>query len=301
MNTAVTLICNPARPALDEAIVARAREAARSFDLAGGRMTWLCEGVAADMVFNGGADVAAVAHAVRSATDDAPIDIVVQPTDGRRKKLLVADMDSTIIEQECIDEIAEFAGKRAEIAAITERAMRGDLEFETALVERVRMLKGLPAAVLDEVFERRITMTPGAETLVRTMTRFGATTALVSGGFTFFTARVAAAAGFSMNEANVLGVAGGVLTGEVAQPIRGRAAKEEALVRIAAEKAVPLHETMAVGDGANDLAMLKRAGIGVAFRAKPQVAAAAHARIDHGDLTALLFMQGITQSEFHKK
>lgn len=300
MHTAITLICNPARPSLDEAIVARASETARAFGLMGGRTTWLCEDVAAEIAFEGAVDAGILAGAVRAALEDAPIDVVVQPLAGRRKRLLVADMDSTVIEQECIDEIADYAGKRAEIAAITGRAMRGELDFEAALIERVGMLKGMPAAVLDEVFIRRITLTPGAEILVRTMNKYGATTALVSGGFTFFTERVAAAAGFDLQEANVLDVESGVLSGAVDRPIRGRAAKEEALIRIAAEKAVSLGETMAVGDGANDLAMLKRAGIGVAFRAKPAVAAAAHARIDHGDLTALLFLQGFAQSQFQK-
>ncbi|MEQ8177732.1 MAG: phosphoserine phosphatase SerB [Amphiplicatus sp.] len=243
-------------------------------------------------------DCAPLAGRLRETLGPAPIDIVAQPLEGRRKRLLIADMDSTIIEQECIDELAEFAGKRAEISAITERAMRGELDFEAALKERVAMLKGLPESVLEETFRKRITLAPGARTLVQTMKKFGGYAALVSGGFTFFTSRVAAAAGFDFNDANTLIVKNGALTGEVGEPIRGRAAKEAALVRLAAERAIPLEETLAVGDGANDLSMLARAGLGVAYRAKPAVAAAADARIDHGDLTALLYMQGIPEAEF---
>ena len=214
------------------------------------------------------------------------------------KRLLIADMDSTIIEQECIAEIAEYAGKRAQISDITERAMRGELDFEASLKERVAMLKGLPESVLQETFDKRISLTPGAKKLVQTMKKHGAVTALVSGGFTFFTQRVAAACGFQINQANELIVENGVLTGEVKMPVLGRQAKEDALRRIAAENDIDLSQTIAVGDGANDLSMLGAAGLGVAFRAKPAVAEMADARIDHGDLTALLFLQGISKSEF---
>ncbi len=207
-------------------------------------------------------------------------------------------MDSTIIEQECIDEIADFAGRRAEISAITERAMLGELSFEAALTERVAMLKGLDVSVLEETYAKHISLTPGARTLVQTMNKFGAFTALVSGGFTFFTERIAEAAGFKSAQANELLVEGGVLTGKVRQPILGRAAKQNALLRLAGQDHLRMEETLAVGDGANDLSMLERAGLGVAFRAKPAVAEAAAARIQHGDLTALLYLQGIPQSEF---
>jgi phosphoserine phosphatase len=176
--------------------------------------------------------------------------------------------------------------------------MRGELDFEAALLERLEMLKGLPVTALGDVFEKRITLTPGARTLVRTMRKRGATTALVSGGFTYFTSRVAAAAGFDVNEANELLAAEGRLAGDVARPIRGRKAKEETLVRLSIERGIPLAETLAVGDGANDLGMLGRAGLGVAFHAKPAVAAAAGARIDHGDLTALLYLQGVAKTDF---
>ena len=293
MDKVVTLICNPADPALDEALIGRA---SARFD--GCRRVSLARGVAEDIFWSGPPDPTEARIMLSDVLGGARVDIVVQPAASRRKRLLIADMDSTIIEQECIDELAEFVGRRAEIAAITERAMRGDLDFEAALLERLEMLKGLPVTALGDVFEKRITLTPGARTLVRTMRKRGATTALVSGGFTYFTSRVAAAAGFDVNEANELLAAEGRLAGDVARPIRGRKAKEEALVRLSIERGIPLAETLAVGDGANDLGMLGRAGLGVAFRAKPAVAAAAGARIDHGDLTALLYLQGVTKTDF---
>nr|WP_234993333.1 phosphoserine phosphatase SerB [Amphiplicatus metriothermophilus] len=207
-------------------------------------------------------------------------------------------MDSTVIEQECIDELAGVAGKRAEIVAITERAMRGEVDFEGALTERLSMLAGLPEQALEQVFSDRITLTPGAGILVRTMKKFGAHTALVSGGFTYFTSRVAAAAGFDFNDANILEIENGRLTGRVAGKIQGGAAKKAALMRHAENLGLSLSETLAVGDGANDLAMLATAGLGVAFRAKPAVASAADARIEHGDLTALLYIQGYEWKDF---
>ncbi len=234
----------------------------------------------------------------KSALSDRPADINIVPAANRRKKLLIADMDSTIIEQECIDEIADYAGKRNEIADITERAMRGELDFNAALKQRVWMLKGLNETALAETFEHRISLTPGAKTLVETMKSTGAVTALVSGGFTYFTSRVAKAAGFQFTQANELLIADGALTGHVAAPILGRTAKQSALIRIAGNHDVPMEDTIAVGDGANDLSMLGRASLGVAFHAKPAVAKAADARIDHSDLTALLYLQGISQSEF---
>jgi phosphoserine phosphatase len=258
----------------------------------------LADAVAAEIVFSGAAEPQSTSERIRAALGRTPIDVVVQPAEKRRKRLLIADMDSTIIGQECIDELADYAGKKKEVAAITERAMRGELDFERALIERVAMLDGLPEQLLQETFETRISLNPGAKTLVATMKKMGAMTALVSGGFTFFTARVAAAAGFDTHQANTLLTEGGALSGDVARPILGRAAKEEALLRLARENKIPLDETLAIGDGANDLSMLSRAGLGVAFRAKPTVAAAAAARIDYGDLTALLFLQGIPSTEF---
>lgn len=298
MDIVVTLICNPAAPVVDPALAGRAREAAPE-GLRLVQMSWLSEGVACELRFAGDyADPPGLAERMRANIAPAPVDIVVQPAGGRRKRLLIADMDSTIIGQECIDELADFAGRRAEISAITERAMRGELDFEAALKARVAMLKGLPESALEETFRKRISLTPGARALVQTMKKHGARAALVSGGFTFFTSRVAEAAGFDFNDANTLLVENGALAGAVAEPIRGRAAKEAALVRLAGEHSIPLEETMAVGDGANDLAMLARAGLGVAFRAKPAVAEAADIRIDHGDLTALLYMQGYNEKDF---
>lgn len=298
MHIAITLVCNPASPELNY------QKVAQVLSVLQGRCTsvtsnLLAPDIAVDLFLKGPVTgLSNLAEDIRDALAGAPIDVVVQPAEGRRKKLLVADMDSTIIEQECIDELADFAGKRAEISAITERAMRGELDFEGALLERVAMLKGLPETVLAETYEKHITLTPGARTLVQTMNKLGGKCALVSGGFTFFTERVAATAGFAFNEANRLVIENGVLTGDVKRPIRGREAKEAALVRLAGELGLTLDETMAVGDGANDLAMLARAGAGVAFHAKPAVAESADIRIDHGDLTALLYIQGIPQTEF---
>jgi phosphoserine phosphatase len=253
-------------------------------------------GVAADIVFDGAAEGAA--ERVREALGDHPVDCIVQPLEGRRKRLLLADMDSTLIGQECIDELADFAGVRDYVAAITERAMRGEIEFESALRERVSLLKGQPAAIIDTVLAQRITLTPGARALVQTMRRDGAYAALVSGGFTQFTSRIAERLGFHENRANVLLIAGEAFSGLVAEPILGRNAKLSALKEIAGRLGLAASETMAVGDGANDLAMLGAAGLGIAFHAKPAVAAAAHARVDHGDLSALLYAQGYSRGEF---
>jgi phosphoserine phosphatase len=237
------------------------------------------------------------AEAVARETE-AAVDWCVQPAEGRRKRLLIADMDSTIINVECLDELADFAGKKAEISAITERAMRGELEFEGALRERVGMLKGLSTDALQQTYDQRVRLNPGARTMVRTMAAHGARCVLVSGGFTFFTRRVAEAAGFHANRANTLTEAGGKLTGQVHEPILGREAKLAALDEEAAALAIPLAETLAIGDGANDLAMIKASGLGVAYRAKPIVAAEAHAKVDHADLTAVLYFQGYSADEF---
>jgi phosphoserine phosphatase len=236
--------------------------------------------------------------AVAASLDGRPVDVCLQPAAARRKRLLVADMDSTIINVECLDELADFAGLKAEIAAITERAMRGELAFEGALRERVGMLKGLATEALQQAYDERVRLNPGARTLVRTMAANGARCLLVSGGFTFFTGRVADAAGFHANRANTLIEADGRLAGLVGEPILGREAKLAALLEEAAALKIPLAETLAVGDGANDLAMIEAAGLGVAYRAKPIVAAQADAKIDHADLTALLYFQGYGAAEF---
>jgi phosphoserine phosphatase len=228
-----------------------------------------------------------------------PVDVVVQQAAGRRKRLLLADMDSTMIGQECIDELADFIGERARVAAITERAMRGEIEFAPALRERVAVLAGLPAAVVEEVIAKRITLTPGGPALVRTMHRHGAYTCLVSGGFTVFTAKVGALIGFDENRGNRLIVGDdGRFAGIVAEPILGRDAKLETLQELRAKRGLDRRDTLVIGDGANDLAMIGDAGLGVAFHAKPLVAQSAAARIDHGDLTALLFAQGYRREEF---
>ena len=225
-------------------------------------------------------------------------DVCVQPSEGRRKRLLIADMDSTIIGCECIDELADFAGVKAQVAEITERAMRGELAFEGALRERVAMLKGLGLDMLQTCFDDRVRLNPGARTLVRTMAAQGARCVLVSGGFTFFTSRVMAAAGFHANRANTLGDDGAVLTGLVGEPILGREAKLTALREETAALGLTPAEALAVGDGANDLAMIEVAGLGVAYRAKPVVAEKAHAKVDHTDLTALLYFQGYRAEDF---
>ena len=243
-------------------------------------------------------DLAAVCAALRGPMADQQLDWCLQPLEGRRKRLLVADMDSTIINVECLDELADFAGLKAEISAITERAMRGELAFEGALRERVAMLKGLPVEALQTAYDERVRLNPGARTLVRTMAANGARCLLVSGGFSYFTRRVAAAAGFHAERANTLGEAAGALTGLVGEPILGREAKLAALTEEAAALGLPLSATLAIGDGANDLAMIEAAGLGIAYRAKPIVAAQADARIDHADLTALLYFQGYQRGDF---
>lgn len=226
-----------------------------------------------------------------------PIDVALVPTSHRRKRLLVADMESTIIEQECLDELAAHVGLRDRVSSITARTMRGELDFESALKERVALLKGLDASVLEDLY-RRITLVSGAETLIKTMRKNRATCALVSGGFSFFTQRIAQHLSFDMHQANTLEISAGKLTGTVGEPILGREAKLATLNRL--RDALGLHqaETMAVGDGANDLGMIKAAGLGIAYRAKPVVAAEAAVSIVHGDLTALLYLQGYRREEF---
>jgi phosphoserine phosphatase len=232
------------------------------------------------------------------AVAGTPVDWALAPVTGRRKKLLVADMDSTIIGCECLDELADFAGLKSEISAITARAMAGELAFEPALIERVSKLKGLPIQTLQRCYDERVRLNPGAETLVKTMAAHGARGVLVSGGFSFFTARVAAAAGFQANFANILIDDGKTLTGEFARPILGREAKLATLEREAAALGASPADALAIGDGANDLDMIRAAGLGVAYRAKPVVAAEAHARIAHTPLTTALFFQGYRRGEF---
>ena len=251
---------------------------------------------AAEIAFDG--DPAAALVAVREALDGIAVDVNAVPAKNRVKRLLISDMDSTIIPVECIDEIADFAGVKDRVSAITEKAMRGELDFNAALRERVGLLAGLPVETLAKTYANRISLNPGAADLVAGMKQAGALTALVSGGFTYFTERVAAACGFDRNQANTLLHADGVLTGEVADPILGREAKLDALRALTAEIGASPAEAVAVGDGANDLAMIEAAGLGVAYRAKPTVAARADARLDHSDLSAILRLQGLAAPGF---
>ncbi len=265
-----------------------------------GAPCWLDEGTAADIPFAppAGSGAPRWTHAAYAALGHAPVDVVVQPVAHRRKRLLVADMDSTIIDQECIDELADVAGLRDAVAAITERAMRGELDFAASLTARVGLLAGLDVERAARLVAARITVKAGAATLVATMRAHGAETALASGGFTLFVAPVARTVGFDRYDANTLGVVDGRLTGTLDGPVFGREAKRAVLVALRDARGLAPHDTLAVGDGANDLAMLEAAGLGVAFRAKPAVAAVARARIEHADLTALLYLQGYRRAEF---
>jgi len=287
-----TLVANPGRPVLDEALLAAAAGALADRPEA----VALSRGVAADL-FSSAGEPRQIEKDLRAALGDAPVDVIVQPAEGRRKRLFLADMDSTMIGQECIDELADYVGLKAEVSAITERAMRGEIAFEPALRERVALLKGLPVGVVDAILAERIALTPGGPELVRTMRRDGAHTCLVSGGFSLFTGPLATRIGFHEHRANRLLLDGETLSGEVAEPILGREAKLATLIELRGRLRLSPAETLAVGDGANDLAMLQEAGLGVAFRAKPAVAAAAQARIEHSDLTALLYAQGYRDEE----
>ncbi|MGB7271617.1 MAG: phosphoserine phosphatase SerB [Albidovulum sp.] len=285
-----TLLANPSHANLDRTAVESLRDA-----WGGGQAHWLNPGVAAEFAV---ADMPDNRWQVWEGLQALGIDLVVQPSENRRKKMLLADMDSTMIGQECIDELADMAGKGPRVAAITARAMNGELDFEEALIERVDLLRNLPVAVIAQVLAERITYTPGGQTLIATMKANGAYAALVSGGFTDFTKAVAGALGFDEHRANRLLASCGKLTGEVARPILGREAKVAALQDITARLGLGPADVMAVGDGANDLGMLGLAGAGVALHAKPSVAAECDIRINHGDLTALLYIQGYSISDF---
>lgn len=318
----VTLVAGEGQP-LTEAMVATAARAVRAQDA-----RWLAPGAACDLLFTvdsgtelqslnpfyllrraiagaldaGGRGWALVPfeaqwRALAGVIGSAPVDFIMQPLEGRRKKLLISDMDSTMITVECIDELADFVGKKAEVAAITERAMNGELPFEAALTERVRLLAGLPEATLAECYATRVRLMPGAGALVAAMRASGAYCLLVSGGFTYFTARVREELGFHEDRANVLEVKNGILTGEVTAPILGKEAKLAALRETCAGLSISPQEALAVGDGANDLPMLLAAGLGVAYRAKPNVQRQCWARLNHSDLSGLVWAMGFTQEE----
>jgi phosphoserine phosphatase len=297
MRLSVTLVSSPQTAALTDARLRAAAQAVRAASGTEPASRWLKPNVAADLLVEN-AKPQMLEPALREALADAPIDIIIQPAQTRAKQLFLADMDSTMIGQECIDELADYVGLKAEVSEITERAMRGELPFEPALRERVALLKGLPVKVVDEIIANRISLTPGGPELLRTLRAKGAYTALVSGGFTLFTGPIAAMIGFHEHRSNHLETTpAGDLAGMVREPILGRQAKLDTLLELRNARGLASHATMAVGDGANDLAMLGEAGLGVAFHAKPAVAAAAHARIDHADLSALIYCQGYTHAD----
>jgi phosphoserine phosphatase len=290
VKNVLVLISSAAHPALNDGAIANAVDVLRAQGATVGAPDWLASEVACDIPFDGPS----------SGVGMTALDGVVVAAAGRRKKLLVADMESTMIKNEMLDELADFLGLREKIAGITARAMNGEIDFAAALEERVGLLKGLPITRLDEA-ARRIRYAPGGATVVATMKKHGAYCALVSGGFTHFTALVRRALGFDLDAANVLKNDGRTLSGTVERPILGKEAKLATLERLGAERGLPIAETLCVGDGANDLPMLKAAGLGVAFHAKPVVAAQVQARIDHGDLTALLYLQGYRRSDFAER
>ncbi len=285
----LVLIANPAEPVLDMALANAVHKAV------GGEINVLNQRIAVEFVKP---QLANAAEAARELVAGKPVDVAQVPLANRRKRLLLADMDSTMIEQECIDELADAVGIKAEVAAITARAMNGELDFPAALRTRVGLLKGLERARIEEIRRERISFTPGGRALIQTMKAYGAYTSLVSGGFTFFADWIGKRIGFDEMMANVLEFDGDRLTGTVADPIIGKEAKLSRLQTLAAFHDVPMAATMAVGDGANDLDMIKAAGMGVALHAKPVVAAQAEVKIDHGDLTALLYLQGYSDDEF---
>ncbi len=296
MSHVLSLVAAESKAPLAKTEVNLARRALDRANAKSGSPDWLSPDEACEIPFEGaGAETLAAA---RAALAGRPVDVNVLPAAFRRKRLLVADMDSTLIEQECIDELAGAIGVREEVGAITERAMRGEIEFEPALRQRVGLLKGLATEIVAGLLKERIAIMPGAALLVATMRAHGAYTALVSGGFTAFAEPIARRIGFDEHRANTLVAEAGAFTGFVAEPVLGRAAKEEALLELTDRLKLGPAETLAVGDGANDIGMIRLAGLGVAYRARPALRAAADAVIDHADLTALLFLQGSRREEF---
>ena len=293
MSLVATLVSTPTAPAVDPELLRRAADILGAAEAP----VVLSPGVAADIRFSG-PDASTAEKELRAVIGTERVDVFVQADRNRRKRLLIADMDSTMIRQECIDELAAELGLKDRISEITERAMRGEIAFEPALRERVGLLAGLPVSAIGSVLSNRIQLMPGGRTLVQTMKANGAYCALVSGGFTHFTKAVANMIGFDENQANTLLETDGKLSGQVGEPILGRDAKRVRLEYLVAEHGLAFEETLAVGDGANDLAMIERAGTGIAYRAKPAVAEAADLRVDYGDLTALLYLQGYAEKDF---
>ncbi len=297
MTYVLTLIANPCSRGLDDSMTEAARDVLGAAD----GVSRLAPRIACDIAFSSafrGDDMAAAEAAVRDRLNGAAVDIVAQPAGNRRKTLLVADMESTIIANEFVDELAELAGVGERVAAITELAVAGETDFAAALTERVAMLAGLPEAALERVYEN-LTVMPGARALVATMRAHGAHVALVSGGFTCFSGRISAELGFDSQSANIIEVTAHYLTGTLIPPIIDRAGKRDRLDELCSDLKMSRDQAMAVGDGANDIDMLQAAGMGVAFHAKPAPAEAARARIEHGDLTALLYIQGYHARDIH--
>jgi len=292
MQKILTLISDPKTAVLTNETVEKYRDLLND----SGNADWLAEGIAVDILFDG-----PVSDAVRTSLSSENFDFAIQDNGPqRRKKLLVADMDSTIILVECIDELADFAGLKDKVAAITEAAMRGELDFEAALRERVALLKGMETSVLETCFKERVTLTPGAREMVMTMNQNGANTVLVSGGFTFFTNRVAELTGFQVNRGNILGIENDQLSGLVEDPIVDSQTKLNSLNEFKDRDGLNFGDVIAVGDGANDIPMIDAAGLGVAYHAKPAAAEAADVTINHGDLTALLYLQGYRAEEIFR-
>jgi len=296
MNHILTLISDPRHTPLSNDVIASAQSLLRRRGGDCGHPDWLDEGIACDIPVSN-LDPALAEASLRELFHRMPIDLSIQKAKNRRKRLLIADMDSTIVTGETLDELADFAGCKDAVVEITRRAMNGEVDFAGALRERVALLKGLPADSLDKTYER-IELTPGAEALIATMAGFGAKTMLVSGGFTFFTERVSRRLGFDGNKGNVIEVSDGVLTGQVIEPILDKDSKLDSLRGLTTTFGLDPDDTLCVGDGANDLPMIMAAGLGVAYHAKPVVAEQARTRIEHGDLTALLYLQGYRKSEF---
>lgn len=294
MNKVLTLIVNPLHDKLSDKDVNTTIDLMKSHNCDVAQPVWLAQEEAVDIAFSG----ELIPAYIERLADSLNADFAIQDSATRAKKMFIADMDSTMINEECIDELADFAGLKDKVSAITEAAMRGELDFNAALTERVGLLKGMKTDVLEQCYRERINLMPGAMSLVKTMNANGALTALVSGGFTFFTSRIAERLGFAYNRANLLLEADGALTGSVQLPICNSSTKLESLIELRDQHKLEVHEVLAVGDGANDIPMIEAAGLGIAYHAKPKARAAADVSINHSDLSALLFIQGYSRDDF---